>query len=253
MLAKLAGHSMFAEPGALDRLRMCADCRVVDLIKSENSVDIRDAVSGVPDRVPALRLPEEDRARAEFYALLARLYGAAPDAPLLAALRRRPSSGPNPTPSPLAGAWNRLVLRAAAADGRGGGGAGIHRPFRRRGKERSATCTRRTGLSGRAAAARRRSGPSSRGWASSAPADRPSLRGPSRRALRSRCACSWPAAPAAAARRSPSSALFRAVLSAWVDRCCIAISQCPIANYYRRVAEFTSLFLAVERDSFAID
>jgi len=42
MLAKLAGHSMFAEPGSLDRLRMCADCRVVDLIKSENSVHVRD-------------------------------------------------------------------------------------------------------------------------------------------------------------------------------------------------------------------
>ncbi len=41
MLAKLAGHSMFAEPGALERLKMCADCRVVDLIKSEKSVDVR--------------------------------------------------------------------------------------------------------------------------------------------------------------------------------------------------------------------
>jgi ferredoxin len=42
MLAKLAGHSMFAAPGALDRLRMCADCRVVDLVKHERSVDVRD-------------------------------------------------------------------------------------------------------------------------------------------------------------------------------------------------------------------
>jgi ferredoxin len=41
MLAKLAGHSMFAEPGSLDRLRMCADCRVVDLVTSEKSLDIR--------------------------------------------------------------------------------------------------------------------------------------------------------------------------------------------------------------------
>jgi hypothetical protein len=32
---------MFAGPGALDRLKMCADCRVVDLIKNENSADIR--------------------------------------------------------------------------------------------------------------------------------------------------------------------------------------------------------------------
>jgi ferredoxin len=42
MLGRLAQHSMFADPGALDRLKMCADCRVVDLIKSERSVDIRD-------------------------------------------------------------------------------------------------------------------------------------------------------------------------------------------------------------------
>jgi ferredoxin len=41
LLGRLAGHSMFAGPGALERLRMCADCRVVDLITSENSVDIR--------------------------------------------------------------------------------------------------------------------------------------------------------------------------------------------------------------------
>ena len=41
MLGRLAGHSMFAEPGALDRLRMCADCRVVDLIKTEKSMDIK--------------------------------------------------------------------------------------------------------------------------------------------------------------------------------------------------------------------
>ena len=42
MLEKLSGHSMFAAPGALNRLKMCADCRVVDLIRNENSMDIRD-------------------------------------------------------------------------------------------------------------------------------------------------------------------------------------------------------------------
>ena len=42
MLGKLAGHSMFAAPGALERLKMCADCRVVDLIKHEDSADIRE-------------------------------------------------------------------------------------------------------------------------------------------------------------------------------------------------------------------
>ena len=42
LLGKLAGHSMFAAPGALDRLKMCADCRVIDLMKNERGVDIRD-------------------------------------------------------------------------------------------------------------------------------------------------------------------------------------------------------------------
>jgi len=42
MLERLSGHSMFAAPGALDRLRMCADCRVIDLMKHERGVDVRD-------------------------------------------------------------------------------------------------------------------------------------------------------------------------------------------------------------------
>ncbi|MPZ45259.1 MAG: 4Fe-4S dicluster domain-containing protein [Betaproteobacteria bacterium] len=42
MLARLASHSMFAEPGALERLKMCADCRVIDMMKQKGGVDIRD-------------------------------------------------------------------------------------------------------------------------------------------------------------------------------------------------------------------
>src|SRR5205823_8118704 len=40
MIAKLTGHSMFAAPEKLARLRMCGDCRVVDLIKSEPSANV---------------------------------------------------------------------------------------------------------------------------------------------------------------------------------------------------------------------
>jgi ferredoxin len=35
MLGKLAGHSMFAQPGALERLKMCADCRVIDKMQAD--------------------------------------------------------------------------------------------------------------------------------------------------------------------------------------------------------------------------
>lgn len=45
---------------------------------------------------------------------------------------------------------------------------------------------------------------------------------------------------------------FEEHISPWVDKCCAAISCHPIANYYKRVAEFTESYVALERDSFAI-
>lgn len=42
MLARLGKHQMFAEPGALDRIKMCADCRVVDLLQTSRHGNIND-------------------------------------------------------------------------------------------------------------------------------------------------------------------------------------------------------------------
>ena len=42
MLGKLSGHSMFATGGALKRLQMCADCRVVDMMESKDEPSILD-------------------------------------------------------------------------------------------------------------------------------------------------------------------------------------------------------------------
>jgi TorA maturation chaperone TorD len=56
--------------------------------------------------------------------------------------------------------------------------------------------------------------------------------------------------PAPAAEQQ---AFFATHIAPWVFICCNAIEQCPVANYYRRVAEFANLFLAVERDSLAMD
>jgi TorA maturation chaperone TorD len=55
-------------------------------------------------------------------------------------------------------------------------------------------------------------------------------------------------APLAAQRE-----FFGQRIAPWVADCCDAINKCPLANYYRRVAEFTSLFMVVERDSLAIE
>ena len=42
MVERLRGHSMFASEDSLARLRMCGDCRVVDMVTNEKTVDIRD-------------------------------------------------------------------------------------------------------------------------------------------------------------------------------------------------------------------
>jgi ferredoxin len=42
MLGRLTSHSMFAEPGAIERLKMCADCRVVDMLQNAKHGSILD-------------------------------------------------------------------------------------------------------------------------------------------------------------------------------------------------------------------
>jgi hypothetical protein len=41
MLAKLSGHAMF-QGEALERLKMCGDCRVVDIYSNPNQTKITD-------------------------------------------------------------------------------------------------------------------------------------------------------------------------------------------------------------------
>ncbi|MBK6335758.1 MAG: molecular chaperone TorD family protein [Betaproteobacteria bacterium] len=48
-------------------------------------------------------------------------------------------------------------------------------------------------------------------------------------------------------------AFFDHHVAAWVFPCCDAISVCPLASFYRDVAQFTKHFLALERDSFAME
>jgi TorA maturation chaperone TorD len=48
-------------------------------------------------------------------------------------------------------------------------------------------------------------------------------------------------------------AFFDRHLAPWAADCCAAISANSVANYYRPVAEFAQCFMALERDSFALD
>lgn len=45
---------------------------------------------------------------------------------------------------------------------------------------------------------------------------------------------------------------FETHIAPWALDCCDAIARSSLANYYRRAAEFTLTFLAIERDSFAM-
>ena len=55
-------------------------------------------------------------------------------------------------------------------------------------------------------------------------------------------------APVAVQRR-----FFERQIAPWATACCTAVSQCAVANYYVAVGQFDNAFLAVERDSLAIE
>jgi TorA maturation chaperone TorD len=46
---------------------------------------------------------------------------------------------------------------------------------------------------------------------------------------------------------------FERHVAPWVFACCTAICDCSVANYYRQVARFVQRYMALERDSFAIE
>jgi TorA maturation chaperone TorD len=46
---------------------------------------------------------------------------------------------------------------------------------------------------------------------------------------------------------------FERHMAPWLPDLCTALRQAPLANFYRPVGEFAELFVAIERDSLAID
>jgi TorA maturation chaperone TorD len=195
-------------------------------------------------------LSDEDRARGEFYALLGRLYTDAPDAPLLAAIGAS-ELWADADINPLAGAWNRLVLASRGMDaeaaeqeytdlfiGVGKAECNLLAAHWMPEMAESPLAAIRSELATLGIA---------RAHGSAVYEDHLGALCETMRLLIAGASARAPE-PLAVQRR-----FFDRFLSGWVDRCCDAITQCEVANYYRRVAEFTSLFMAVERDSFAID
>jgi len=194
-------------------------------------------------------LTPEDRGRADFYALLARLYARAPDRPLLQAIAQAPALEGD---APIAASWQRLtaasgVMDADAAEqeytdlfiGVGKSEVNLHGSH----------------------------------WLVGAMMERPlaELRaelatlGLGRRAgvtmledhlsalfetMRLLIAGGDRSAPVPIATQR---GFFERHIGPWAFSCCIAIRETTIANYYGCVAEFTEEFMALDRDALAMD
>jgi TorA maturation chaperone TorD len=196
-------------------------------------------------------LAPEDRARADYYALMGRLYADAPDAELLRAIAQSSEAAIEMTELPLARAWATLGAASAAMDpaaaseeyqelfiGVGQSAVSLH----------ASAYVLHTGrnplVEVRGALARlglgRQSGVSVYEDHLAAVCE----------IMRMLIAGAPGVQPFSISQQRE---FFEAHVGPWVFSCCTAIRACAIANYYRRVAEFTDAFMAVERDSFAID
>ena len=196
----------------------------------------------------------EDRARADFYALLSRLYAAAPDAALLGAIAGAAPLSIAVDHGPahdLATSWSVLGAASAAMDpeaaseeyqnlfiGVGKSEVSLHASAYVPPSGRSELATVRGTLAG--LGLERKSGVD-------VYEDHLAAVCETMRVLIAGAAGVEPF-PLADQRR-----FFEAHVGSWVFACCTAINMCPLANYYRRVGQFTEFFMAIERDSFAIE
>ncbi len=195
------------------------------------------------------RLTDEDRARSEFYAVLGRLFTAPPDAPLLRLLADAAMPDDD---VPVVQAWNRLVQASAAMDadaaaqeytdlfvGVGKAECNLHGSFWIRDTLQRPLVAVRADLAelglGRVSG--------SAVYEDHLGALCETMRllvagGPEGRT---------PAAEEVQRR------FFARHIGPWAIACAFSIRECAVANYYARVAEFAAAFLAVERDSLAIE
>jgi TorA maturation chaperone TorD len=197
------------------------------------------------------RLAPEDRARADFYAILAALFADAPDAKLLATvgateLLEAAEAGELPL------AWNRLVAACRVMDpeaarqehtdlfvGTGRTEVNLHGSHWRSGfmMEKPLVELRRDlaalGLG--------------RKPESTQVEDHISALFETMRLLIEGDSTRSPA------NLTVQRGFFETHIGSWVFDLCTALKNCPLANFYRPVAEFAELFMALERDSLAIE
>jgi len=197
------------------------------------------------------RLEPEDRARANFYAVLGALFADAPDAALLRAIG---ASGllEDAEAGALPLAWNRLVSACRVMDpeaarqehtdlfvGTGRAEVNLHGSHWRSGfmMEKPLVELRRE-LAALGLARKPESAQVEDHVSALFETMRLLIEGDATR-------------PPADVRVQKN--FFETHIASWVFDLCNALRRCPLANYYRPVAEFAELFMALERDSFAIE
>lgn len=194
----------------------------------------------------------EDHGRANFYALVSRLFADAPDQALLAAIAGSPPLATDDNAAALPLAWSRLIAASTAMDedaareefeklfvGVGKAPLNLHASHHL------------TGFMMEQPLADVRSTLASLGFAriesQTMVEDHFAALAEVMRLLIVGGEGVQPA-PVLAQRQ-----FFAVHLEPWFELCCGAIVKSPLANFYTVVAQFTCSFLQVERDAFAID
>ena len=204
-------------------------------------------------------LVPEDQARADFYALLARLYADPPDAALLAAIAGAAPlridadmDRPDAAAPSLAAAWDALRVASGVMDpeavveeynnlfvGVGKSEVNLHASHALTGFMMEKPLVEvRTALADLGLGRREGVTMLEDHLAALCETMRMLIAGHAGRA------------PASLAEQK---AFFERHIASWVFACCTAIGQSPVANYYLRVAQLTDSYMALERDSLAVE
>jgi len=194
----------------------------------------------------------EDHGRANFYALISRLFADAPDAALLRAIASSPPLATDDDGAPLAQAWSRLIAACTAVDadavreeydalfiGVGRAPVNLHASHHLTGfmmEQPLADVRRSLAHLGFV-----------RIEAQTVVEDHLAALCEVMRVL---IVGGQDFDPASLAVQRD---FFVSHLASWFTLCCDAIAKSPLANFYSVVAQFTCSFLQVERDAFAID
>ena len=194
----------------------------------------------------------EDHGRANFYALISRLFASAPDQALLAAIASSPPLASDDNGAALPLAWSKLIAASTAMDedaaseefeqlfmGVGKAAVNLHASHHL------------TGFMMEQPLADVRSSLAQLGFVriemQTMVEDHLAALTEVMRLL---IVGAQDVQPASLAEQRK---FFTAHLEPWFEHCCLAVSKSSSANFYAIVSGFTNSFLQVERDAFAID